>query len=363
MLYKGKEQQIIKNELEKYRPLEEELNGEVSKAESLLDTLLLDFKSYTNASETLKIISKREGRENRVAKEWESNIESYFEVKSSLNEITSSLVNTLNVAGHLRNKAVDYINFRNSERKETIQKIELQDAESSQLALRTELSRLQVHSSMANNSLPPPNTSTTSSNIASSLPFPGVAPFGAPLNPYQSNPIPTNYSQSYQPANQYTGVNVQNSFPKETNRVQNSEMVNTTGMGGLPPPKQFSQPQQFPTTNYAAQPQIPPQQSYNLPPAYSASNYSLPPSQQSGYSQQPFQYNQQGNVPNPYQQVNYGMPPPGNNYMGQPSIGQQQQNQFQGNYPANNPSYPTNNPSYPANNPSVPARPRKDLLD
>ena len=286
MLNVGREEEIYKAELQKFSQFERQMEAMTRESQQILAQVGEGISLLQQTSKTWMKMEKTDRNSKGLTRQWESDLVVYIETKSSLEGHSLALRDVNRGLARARNAAINFANQRLIERQNLAGRIDSNQAEASQRALRAQLDRLQVEGSTNNSYLQNNMSSTPSPVVQTSLPPPT---YGLPQpglsKPQEQSSSPYSISQS-----QYGAQNTLPS-PNAGSLSQMPSYSTTQGSQAFsgpslsqhqvynPAPSNFSHLQSnpiSPQTNYSQNSSLPPP-SVKL---YSANQYSQPVQQQ-----------------------------------------------------------------------------------
>ncbi|KAI8918833.1 BRO1-like domain-containing protein [Entophlyctis helioformis] len=321
LLNKGREKQIFQSELSKFRPLQGKLDSNLEAHTILLQDVTAEFNKLVASSHGMRVLDTRERKRAELVRDWLRSFDVYRDVKAGYAKGVSFYTDLAALAETLRTRVVEFVNRRNAERGELVQRIDTTHAERGQQALREQLQKLSMASSPASSpagTAPPAVSHAAGTPVAGAFP---MAPAPASQQPsyaqspvqYQPQQVHVNGAAAYQqpppqqPVHQQPVHQQQQAYPYASQAPPQAQQAQQaySGYASQPPVQQYQpqppvqqQQQQYQPPPLPQQPAQPYQ--YQQPP--------LPPQQQ--YRPQPAP---QPQPPYPYQQpqpLQPQLPPP-----------------------------------------------------
>ncbi|KAJ3045369.1 bck1-like resistance to osmotic shock [Rhizophlyctis rosea] len=144
LLNKNKEQQIFQSELSKFKPLQSRLSANLQQHQQLLQDLTNEFKKLRESSQAMHTLDLVEKRKADLVKQWRRSYEQWREAKDGLRRGLQFYSDLSELVTACRSTAAQFADRRSEERGQLVKKIESEQAERGQRALREQLNRLSV---------------------------------------------------------------------------------------------------------------------------------------------------------------------------------------------------------------------------
>ncbi|KAJ3057219.1 bck1-like resistance to osmotic shock [Rhizophlyctis rosea] len=188
LLNKNKETQIFQSELSKFKPLQSRLSANIQQHQQLLQDLTNEFGKLRESSQAMKSLDLTEKRKADLLKQWRRSYDLWREARDGLKRGMQFYSDLSELVTSLRSTAATFADRRSEERNQLAKKIEAEQAERGQQALREQLHRLSV----SGGGTPSAHGSPAGTPV-SATPGYAPAPYAGPVpNPPvpQSAPVP-----------------------------------------------------------------------------------------------------------------------------------------------------------------------------
>ncbi|TPX33881.1 hypothetical protein SmJEL517_g03330 [Synchytrium microbalum] len=191
LLNKNKESQIFISEIAKFKPIQARLTANLQAHQQMLQELGNEYGRLRESSSGLKTLEARDRRKVKLVAEWREYYMRWVETREGLNRGIQFYSGLSELVDGLKDSVVTFVNKRDSERTQLVKRIEDDQAEKGQQALREQLRRLSTQ----------PSSPTYHPQQGPPPPQPQPQTPQAPHYPPQSQQ-PQQQQQSYIPAQQ-----------------------------------------------------------------------------------------------------------------------------------------------------------------
>ncbi|TPX40515.1 hypothetical protein SeMB42_g05962 [Synchytrium endobioticum] len=187
LLNKNKESQIYATEIAKFKPIQAKLTANLHSHQQLLQELGNEYGRLRESSNGLKTLDGRDRRKSKIVAEWREYYLKWSEIRDGLNRGIQFYSGLSELVDGLKDSVFHFVQKRDNERNQLVKKIEDDQAERGQQALREQLRKLSVTPSSPTYQGPPSNPSLLGASSST-----GVAYFQSQLSitPPSSMPIP-----------------------------------------------------------------------------------------------------------------------------------------------------------------------------
>ncbi|KAJ1565858.1 bck1-like resistance to osmotic shock [Nowakowskiella sp. JEL0078] len=266
LLNKNKESQIFQTELAKFKPLETKISSNTSRHAQSLNELTVEFEKLKETSKNYKLIELRDYKKQEIIKEWKVAFEQWRDSKEGFKNGIQFYTDLGEIVDALKKNVMKFVERRSEERTNLIKKIEQENAERGQRALREQLHRLSLNTAVSPST---PSVSSPSNVPVNPYSHPQNVPFVPSAPPYvpsageKRNDIFYQRPQEIQP---YEASQSQQIPPKSNISPQFSNATVEQPVPGYVPGYQYSAPQQGFSPQYKnSSPPVQNQYSANAP--------------------------------------------------------------------------------------------------